>query len=241
VGRGTQSRGIQSWVSCQQGRPSRRLEETHPWDRLPPRGTPGQSHTRGDASRPRRAPPATCDLVAVRAIRGCASPTREARNGYSVLTRLPAGLRRSPADALRLLAHNCPASRFLGEAETADRRGARPAGDLRRCRLRCPRRRGRAAARTPARLRGRAGASRLRSARSGDRTHPIGEAGLIRGSGAGASASAIVNGPWWLTTPKRRWGRGSEGDLDRGRQTGVWFGRDVRTVRPAPQRPRERQ
>jgi len=39
---------------------------------------------------------------------------------YSVLTRLPAGLRRSPADALRLLAHNFPASRFLGEAESAD-------------------------------------------------------------------------------------------------------------------------
>jgi predicted nucleic acid-binding protein len=39
---------------------------------------------------------------------------------YGVLTRLPAGLRRSPADALRLLAHNFPASRFLGEAEAAD-------------------------------------------------------------------------------------------------------------------------
>jgi len=39
---------------------------------------------------------------------------------YSVLTRLPAGLRRSPADALRLLAANFPASRFLGEAEAAD-------------------------------------------------------------------------------------------------------------------------
>lgn len=36
---------------------------------------------------------------------------------YSVLTRLPAGLRRSPVDALRLLAHNFPASAFLGEAE----------------------------------------------------------------------------------------------------------------------------
>jgi predicted nucleic acid-binding protein len=34
---------------------------------------------------------------------------------YSVLTRLPAGLRRSPADAIRLLAHNFPASGFLGE------------------------------------------------------------------------------------------------------------------------------
>ena len=39
---------------------------------------------------------------------------------YSVLTRLPAGLRRSPADALRLLAHNFPASAFLGEAEAVD-------------------------------------------------------------------------------------------------------------------------
>jgi len=38
---------------------------------------------------------------------------------YSVLTRLPAGLRRSPADALRLLATNFPASGFLGEAEAA--------------------------------------------------------------------------------------------------------------------------
>ncbi|MGH2358176.1 MAG: type II toxin-antitoxin system VapC family toxin [Candidatus Limnocylindria bacterium] len=39
---------------------------------------------------------------------------------YSVLTRLPAGLRRSPADALRLLGRNFPASRFLGEAASAD-------------------------------------------------------------------------------------------------------------------------
>ena len=39
---------------------------------------------------------------------------------YSVLTRLPAGLRRSPADALRLLARNFPASGFLGEEEAAD-------------------------------------------------------------------------------------------------------------------------
>jgi predicted nucleic acid-binding protein len=39
---------------------------------------------------------------------------------YSVLTRLPAGLRRSPADALRLLARNFPASGFLGEAEAAN-------------------------------------------------------------------------------------------------------------------------
>ncbi len=34
---------------------------------------------------------------------------------YSVLTRLPGALRRSPADALRLLAHNFPASVFLAE------------------------------------------------------------------------------------------------------------------------------
>jgi predicted nucleic acid-binding protein len=35
---------------------------------------------------------------------------------YSVLTRLPGPLRRSPADIVRLLAHNFPASGFLGEA-----------------------------------------------------------------------------------------------------------------------------
>jgi predicted nucleic acid-binding protein len=34
---------------------------------------------------------------------------------YSVLTRLPGGLRRSSPDALRLLAHDFPASVFLGE------------------------------------------------------------------------------------------------------------------------------
>jgi predicted nucleic acid-binding protein len=39
---------------------------------------------------------------------------------YSVLTRLPAGLRRAPADALRLLVGNFPASRFLGEAEASE-------------------------------------------------------------------------------------------------------------------------
>ena len=39
---------------------------------------------------------------------------------YSVLTRLPAGLRRSPADALRVLDRNFPASGFLGEAQAAD-------------------------------------------------------------------------------------------------------------------------
>jgi predicted nucleic acid-binding protein len=38
---------------------------------------------------------------------------------YSVLTRLPGGLRRSPADATRLLTRNVPASVFLGEAESA--------------------------------------------------------------------------------------------------------------------------
>lgn len=37
---------------------------------------------------------------------------------YSVLTRLPGARRRSPADALRLLAHNFPASKFLGEDES---------------------------------------------------------------------------------------------------------------------------
>ena len=39
---------------------------------------------------------------------------------YSVLTRLPPGLRRSPAEVTRLLARNFPASVFLGEAETMD-------------------------------------------------------------------------------------------------------------------------
>jgi predicted nucleic acid-binding protein len=38
---------------------------------------------------------------------------------YSVLTRLPASLRRSPVDAIRLLTRNFPASGFLGEAESA--------------------------------------------------------------------------------------------------------------------------
>lgn len=36
---------------------------------------------------------------------------------YSVLTRLPSGLRRSPADAHRLLSHNFAESRFMGSAE----------------------------------------------------------------------------------------------------------------------------
>src|SRR5215211_182937 len=39
---------------------------------------------------------------------------------YSVLTRLPAALRRSPADVIRLLAHNFPASAYLGETESAE-------------------------------------------------------------------------------------------------------------------------
>lgn len=38
---------------------------------------------------------------------------------YSVLTRLPGDLRRSPADAERLIAHNFPERAFLGESETA--------------------------------------------------------------------------------------------------------------------------
>ena len=37
---------------------------------------------------------------------------------YSVLTRLPPGLRRSPAEVARLLVTNFPASAFLGEADT---------------------------------------------------------------------------------------------------------------------------
>lgn len=39
---------------------------------------------------------------------------------YSVLTRLPAGLRRSPEDALRILEHDFPASGFLGESEASE-------------------------------------------------------------------------------------------------------------------------
>jgi predicted nucleic acid-binding protein len=39
---------------------------------------------------------------------------------YSVLTRLPGAQRRSPADALRLLAHNFPATAFLGERASVD-------------------------------------------------------------------------------------------------------------------------
>lgn len=39
---------------------------------------------------------------------------------YSVLTRLPGELRRSPADAERLLAHNSPESAFLSESVTAE-------------------------------------------------------------------------------------------------------------------------
>jgi predicted nucleic acid-binding protein len=38
---------------------------------------------------------------------------------YSVLTRLPAGLRRSPASAIQLIVHNFPESAFLGERESA--------------------------------------------------------------------------------------------------------------------------
>lgn len=39
---------------------------------------------------------------------------------YSVLTRLPGALRRSPADVIRLLAHDFPASAFLGEVESVE-------------------------------------------------------------------------------------------------------------------------
>ena len=38
---------------------------------------------------------------------------------YSVLTRLPGDLRRSPADAALLLAHDFPVSAFLGDAAAA--------------------------------------------------------------------------------------------------------------------------
>jgi predicted nucleic acid-binding protein len=39
---------------------------------------------------------------------------------YSVLTRLPGSLRRSPADVTRVLAHNFPASAFLGADEAVE-------------------------------------------------------------------------------------------------------------------------
>jgi predicted nucleic acid-binding protein len=42
---------------------------------------------------------------------------------YSVLTRLPAGLRRSPPDAIRLMNHNFPLSTFLGEKESVELTG----------------------------------------------------------------------------------------------------------------------
>lgn len=38
---------------------------------------------------------------------------------YSVLTRLPGDLRRSPADAARLIAHDFPEHAFLGQPEAA--------------------------------------------------------------------------------------------------------------------------
>src|SRR5450759_4327999 len=38
---------------------------------------------------------------------------------FSVLTRLPPPLRRSPADASRLLSHDFPTAAFLGEAQAA--------------------------------------------------------------------------------------------------------------------------
>ena len=38
---------------------------------------------------------------------------------YSVLTRLPPGLRRSPSEVARLLTHDFPETRFLGERQTA--------------------------------------------------------------------------------------------------------------------------
>jgi predicted nucleic acid-binding protein len=41
---------------------------------------------------------------------------------YSVLTRLPGSLRRSPVDVIRVLAHNFPASAFLGEDEAVELR-----------------------------------------------------------------------------------------------------------------------
>jgi predicted nucleic acid-binding protein len=42
---------------------------------------------------------------------------------FSVLTRLPAGVRRSPSDAARILAHNFPATEFLDETRTREQTG----------------------------------------------------------------------------------------------------------------------
>ena len=39
---------------------------------------------------------------------------------YSILTRLPGWQRRSAADAARIIAHNFPATRFLGESASLD-------------------------------------------------------------------------------------------------------------------------
>ena len=73
---------------------------------------------------------------------------------YSVLTRLPAGLRRSPSDAIRLLAHNFPASAFLGETAAGDLGGELAgSGCIGRRRLRRPGRCGRASAPAAARFR----------------------------------------------------------------------------------------
>ena len=83
--------------------------------------------------------------------------------------------------------------------------GTSQAGDLRRGRVRRPRRRGRKAARTPARVRGRAGATRLRSARRGCRSRPVGEAGSIRGSRRSASCRELQGPPsvraWLASAP----------------------------------------
>lgn len=38
---------------------------------------------------------------------------------YSVLTRLPAGMRRSPGDVVRILTHNFPETKFLSESQAA--------------------------------------------------------------------------------------------------------------------------
>ena len=91
---------------------------------------------------------------------------------YSVLTRLPGGRRRSPADVAALLAHNFPATGFLAE-EFAAALGPElaQAGHRGRRRVRRARGRRRPSAWPDPRVRRCAGATRLRGAR---RARPAG-------------------------------------------------------------------
>ncbi len=49
---------------------------------------------------------------------------------YSVITRLPAPLRRSPVEVAEILAHNFPNSRFLGASEARDLSNAAAASGI---------------------------------------------------------------------------------------------------------------